>query len=95
MITVIPPATSNGETEKPRSTTRRFRAASAVRATPEVVTRQATAASLVFTLLDADAARAFLNTSHAGLNGRPIDVAGASDDGLLRVKNVIATMARG
>ena len=39
---------------------------------------------------DAEAVRAFLNCHHQGLDGRPIDLAVASDDGLARVEAAIA-----
>jgi uncharacterized protein (DUF2384 family) len=94
MIEVLPPVGPESDMAKPRPAKRRFRAAGAVRATPEAVTRQAIAARLAFTALDGDAARAFLNTPHADLGGRPIDVAGESDAGLTRVTDVIATHSR-
>jgi uncharacterized protein (DUF2384 family) len=39
---------------------------------------------------DLEAVRAFLNCHHQGLDGRPIDLAVASADGLARVEAVIA-----
>jgi hypothetical protein len=39
---------------------------------------------------DIEAVRAFLNCHHQGLDGRPIDLAVASDDGLARVEAAIA-----
>jgi hypothetical protein len=56
----------------------------------EVASRQArllkaTQAALV----TADATRDFLNNDHAGLGGRPLDIALHSEDGLLAVERVI------
>jgi uncharacterized protein (DUF2384 family) len=39
---------------------------------------------------DVEAVRAFLNCHHHGLDGRPIDLAVASADGLARVEAAIA-----
>ena len=39
---------------------------------------------------DVDAVRAFLNSHHDGLSGRPLDLAIASDEGLVAVEAVIA-----
>jgi uncharacterized protein (DUF2384 family) len=39
---------------------------------------------------DVESVRAFLNCHHQGLDGRPIDLAVASDDGLARVEAAIA-----
>ena len=39
---------------------------------------------------DIEAVRAFLNCHHQGLDGRPIDLAVASEDGLARVEAAIA-----
>jgi len=39
---------------------------------------------------DVEAVRAFPNGHHQGLDGRPIDLAVASDDGLARVEAAIA-----
>jgi uncharacterized protein (DUF2384 family) len=49
--------------------------------------------SAVAALADAEAARAFLNSHHDGLSGRPIDVALASDAGLAAVESAIAAAA--
>lgn len=40
---------------------------------------------------DFEAVRAFLNSHHQSLDGRPIDLAVASDDGLARVEAAIAS----
>lgn len=40
-------------------------------------------------LVSPDAIKSFLNTHHAGLNGRPIDLATRSDEGLAAVEAVI------
>jgi uncharacterized protein (DUF2384 family) len=52
------------------------------------VTRLALAA-----LVDAGAALSFLNTRHAELDGRPIDLAIASPEGLAAVEKIIAGLA--
>jgi hypothetical protein len=44
-------------------------------------------------LITADATRAFLNSEHAGLGGRPLDVALHSDAGLLAVERAIRAEA--
>jgi hypothetical protein len=41
-----------------------------------------------------DEVRAFLNSRHEGLNGRPIDIAIASEAGLIAVEAAIAAAAR-
>ena len=41
------------------------------------------------TLVTAEAVRAFLNTHHDGLRGRPLDLAVASEAGLLAVEQAI------
>ena len=50
--------------------------------------RAATAA-----LMNVDAVRHFLNTHHAGLSGRPLDLAVASAAGLAAVEEAICTEA--
>ena len=45
-------------------------------------------------LVTADAVRAFLNTHHDGLRGRPLDLAVASDAGLLAVEQAIMEQGR-
>ncbi len=40
-------------------------------------------------LVTADATRAFLNSDHEGLGGRPLDIALQSEAGLLAVERVI------
>jgi uncharacterized protein (DUF2384 family) len=44
-------------------------------------------------LRSTEAVRAFLNSHHAGLSGRPIDLAVASQAGLLAVQGAIAAQA--
>ena len=44
-------------------------------------------------LADTDAVRAFLNSHHEGLRGRPIDLAVASDAGLAAVETAIGAEA--
>lgn len=45
-------------------------------------------------LADNEAVRAFLNSHHEGLSGRPLDLAVASDAGLLAVESAIGEAAR-
>ena len=45
-------------------------------------------------LVTADAVRAFLNTHHDGLRGRPLDLAVASEAGLLAVEQAIMEQGR-
>jgi uncharacterized protein (DUF2384 family) len=59
----------------------RFRKANATRLAPELAKRQGEITRLAFLLLGRDAAIEFLNTAHAGLGGRPLDLATASDAG--------------
>jgi len=44
-------------------------------------------------LTSVDEVRAFLNSRHEGLNGRPIDIAIASEAGLIAVEAAIAAAA--
>ena len=44
-------------------------------------------------LRSTEAVRAFLNSHHAGLSGRPIDLAVASQAGLLAVERALAAQA--
>jgi hypothetical protein len=45
-------------------------------------------------LTDNDTVRAFLNSHHSGLSGRPLDLAVASDAGLAAVESAISVHAR-
>jgi uncharacterized protein (DUF2384 family) len=58
-----------------------FRKANVPRLAPADAKRQGEITQLAFLLLGRDAAIAFLNTAHAGLGGRPLDLATASDAG--------------
>ncbi len=73
------------ETDKPR--TRQFRRHSdKPRLAPEAVARQGRVATLVWERLrDNAAVLAFLNAHDSGLDGRPIDLATADDDGFRAV----------
>jgi len=51
--------------------------------------RQGRIARLAITLLGRDAAIAFLNSAHAELGGRPIDLAVASEEGLRSAEAVL------
>ena len=69
-----------------------FRKFPTVRPTPEQMARQARIAGRAWAVLgDRDAVMAFLNTHHEALGGRPIDLALASDEGLERVEQAMAT----
>jgi uncharacterized protein (DUF2384 family) len=59
----------------------RFRKANAQRLPPADARRQGEITQLAFLLLGREAAITFLNTDHAGLGGRPLDLAIASDEG--------------
>jgi hypothetical protein len=60
---------------------------------PGVLERQSEAARLAWSKVGADAAPLFLNTHHDGLGGRPVDVAGESDEGLVAVRAAIAQLS--
>jgi len=62
---------------------RRFRSSAGAKGiTPDAFQRQARTALLAFqTFASRDTALVFLNSFHDDLGGRPIDVAGASDQG--------------
>ena len=61
----------------------RFRKSDAPRLTREEMIRQGRIVNVAqAALADLASVRAFLNTHHDGLGGRPIDLAVASDDGL-------------
>ena len=70
-----------------------FRKASAQRLPPADARRQGEITQLAFLLLGREAAIAFLNTAHAGLGGRPLDLAIASDEGRNSVEAEIGRMA--
>lgn len=55
--------------------------------------RQGEITRLAFLLLGREAAIAFLNTAHAGLGGRPLDLATASDEGRNSVEAEIGRLA--
>lgn len=71
--------------------TKRFRRTQiGVRPEPELVARQMQAAALAFKLFgDAEAARRFMNEPNDRLGGRPIDIAGASSEGLRQVSDAL------
>ena len=70
----------------------RFRKATTPRLTREEQVRQGKAVkSAQAALTSTDAVRTFLNSHHDGLSGRPIDLAVASDAGLLAVEAAIDT----
>jgi uncharacterized protein (DUF2384 family) len=69
------------DTPPPRKGVMHFRKANAQRLPPADARRQGEITQLAFLLLGREAAIAFLNTDHAGLGGRPLDLAIASDEG--------------
>ena len=71
----------------------RFRKTNAQRLPPADARRQGEITQLAFLLLGREAAIAFLNTAHAGLGGRPLDLAIASDEGRNNVEAEIGRMA--
>ena len=70
-----------------------FRKANRVRLAPDLAKRQGEITQLAFLLLGRDTAIAFLNTAHAGLGGRPLDLATASDAGRNSVEAEMGRMA--
>lgn len=78
---------------KPRSTSWR-RARSTL--SPEQLSRQGSITHLAFSLLgDRDAAVVFLNTHHATLGARPLDLAGESAGGYAAVQREVQRLAVG
>jgi uncharacterized protein (DUF2384 family) len=71
----------------------RFRRTNAQRLAPDLAKRQGEITQLAFLLLGREAAIAFLNTDHAGLGGRPLDLATASDEGRNSVEAEIGRLA--
>lgn len=73
----------------------RRRAAKVTPLSPEEGKRQGRAARAAHAALDSlDEVRAFLNNRHEGLGGRPIDIAIASEAGLIAVEAAIAAASR-
>ena len=81
------------EASPARRSMMRFRKTSAQRLPPDDARRQGEITQLAFLLLGREAAIAFLNTAHAGLGGRPLDLAIASDEGRNSVEAEIGRMA--
>jgi len=71
----------------------RFRKANAQRLAPDHARRQGEITQLAFLLLGREQAIAFLNTAHAGLGGRPLDLATGSDAGRNSVEAEIGRLA--
>ena len=71
----------------------RFRKTNAQRLPPADARRQGEITQLAFLLLGREAAIAFLNPAHAGLGGRPLDLAIASDEGRNSVEAEIGRIA--
>ena len=76
-----------------RKSMMRFRKTNAQRLPPADARRQGEITQLAFLVLGRDAAIAFLNTAHAGLGGRPLDLAIASDEGRNSVEAEIGRLA--
>jgi uncharacterized protein (DUF2384 family) len=81
------------ESSPARRSMMRFRKTNAQRLPPADARRQGEITQLAFLLLGREAAIAFLNTAHAGLGGRPLDLAIASDEGRNSVEAEIGRMA--
>ena len=71
----------------------RFRKANAQRLPPADARRQGEITQLAFLLLGREAAIEFLNTAHAGLGARPLDLAIASDEGRNSVEAELGRLA--
>jgi uncharacterized protein (DUF2384 family) len=71
----------------------RFRKSNAQRLPPADARRQGEITQLAFLLLGRDAAIAFLNTAHAGLGARPLDLAIASEEGRNSVEAELGRLA--
>ena len=68
----------------------RFRRRPVTKLSPDEQVRQGRVVSSAHAAMpDVDAVRSFLNTHHDGLRGRPIDLAVASEAGLLAVEAAI------
>lgn len=76
----------------PKPAAKRFRRPfNAVRPSADQMRRQGRVAQAAWSELGGrDAVMAFLNDHHDGLGGRPLDVAVASDEGLLAVEHALA-----
>jgi len=72
--------------------TRHFKAASSVpRLAPDITARHGKAASLAFAAFgEAGSALTFLNSHNEALGGRPLDIAGASEQGLVAVQTELS-----
>ena len=71
----------------------RFRKANAQRLPPADARRQGEITQLAYLLLGREAAIEFLNTAHAGLGARPLDLAIASDEGRNSVEAELGRLA--
>jgi hypothetical protein len=70
----------------------RFRKLRGPRLAPEQARRQGEITRLAFLTLGREAAIAFLNSHHANLRGRPLDIATASDEGRKQVEGEIGQL---
>jgi len=80
-------------TPPPRRNMMGFRKAHAPRLAPDMAKRQGEITQLAFLTLGREVAIAFLNTDHAALGGRPLDLATASDQGRNSVEAEIGRLA--
>jgi len=72
-----------------------YKRSTASRLAPEQIERQGRISRMAFETLGQPAeAITFLNTHHAVLGGRPIDLAIASPEGLLDVERALSTLPR-
>ena len=81
------------EASPARKSMMRFRRSNAQRLPPADARRQGEITQLAFLLLGRDAAIEFLNTAHAGLGARPLDLAIASDEGRNSVEAELGRLA--
>jgi uncharacterized protein (DUF2384 family) len=70
-----------------------FRKPNLPRLAPDHARRQGEITQLAFLLLGRETAIEFLNSAHAGLGGRPLDLATASDQGRNSVEAEIGRLA--
>ena len=93
MDRALPPSEHAEQATPARKSMMRFRKTNAQRLPPDEAKRQGDITQLAFLLLGRDAAIAFLNTDHAELGGRPLDLATTSDEGRNSVEAELGRMA--
>lgn len=85
--------TPSGNAAAPVAIRRRFRPARAAsRLSGDEAAREGRIVRIAFARLGSEAARVFLNTPHATLGGRPLDLATATADGAVAVEQAIAAL---